>query len=236
MNSASKLSEIKTPIFRAAILGLVTAAALLLGAQMARAGVFFDDESGTTEESAPATKQKKSSSASPRQSSKAPIKTAENGIELRKMRRMGVGAQAMGSLGVGGILLELALTQNWAFVGGFGGGEGFQAFELEAKYVLTGDWLMPYFALGYANWSSVGKSGPIQKTKPAILAERLLNDDEKAEGQYRKHILFPAFGLQFMQLTGDYAGFSMFAELDMLLDVGNFVAAPTASLGLMYYF
>jgi len=227
---------------KSALVLLSIVLAFFLSTEPVRAGVFFNDDTGSTDdnESAPPAKTTRSSTRKPASSERAtvklPTKTATSGMDMRKIRRAAVGAQAAGALGMGGVLLELNFTPNWAFNGGFGGGEGFQAYMLQVKYVLTGDWLMPYATFGYANWASVGKSGPIQKTKPAILAERLLNDDEKADGQFKKHILYPGFGLQFMQLDGDYAGFSMYAEMVMLLDVGNFVAAPTGALGVMYFF
>jgi hypothetical protein len=95
---------------------------------------------------------------------------------------------------------------------------------------------MPYMSFGYASWASVGKTGRITKTSPAILADKLLSDDEKNAGEFQKNLLYPGIGLQFLQLKGEWAGSSVFAELTVLLDVGNFVAAPTATLGFLYYF
>lgn len=164
-------------------------------------------------------------------------KEASNGLEMRKSRRFGVGLQGAGNLGIGGAVLDLAFTPQWSFAAGFGGGEGFQAFMLQAKYVLAGDWLMPYFAFGYTNWSSIGQGrGPIGKTTPGLLYDKLLNSDERASGEYRKNLIYPAFGLQFMQLNGEWAGFSVYAEFVALLDIGGFTAAPTGSLGVLYYF
>lgn len=165
-----------------------------------------------------------------------PFKEAESGRELRTKRRAAIGVQAAGALGFGGALIELNFNPSWGFTAGFGGGEGFQAFNLQAKYVLAGEWLMPYMSFGYARWASVGKSSKITKTSPAILGEKLLNDDEKNAGEYQKNLLYPGLGLQFLQLKGEWAGSSVFAELTVLLDVGNFVAAPTGTLGFLYYF
>lgn len=165
-----------------------------------------------------------------------PFKEADNGRDLRTKRRVAVGLQAAGALGFGGALIELNFNPSWGFTAGFGGGEGFQAFNLQAKYVLAGEWLMPYMSFGYARWGSVGKSSRISKTSPAILGDKLLSDDEKNAGEYQKNLLYPGLGLQFLQLKGDWAGSSVFAELTVLLDVGNFVAAPTGTLGFLYYF
>ena len=95
---------------------------------------------------------------------------------------------------------------------------------------------MPYFSFGYARWASVGKSSRIDKTTPSILGEKLLNEEEKNAGVFQKNLLYPSLGLQFIQLNGDWAGSSIYAEITVLLDIGNFVAAPTGSFGLLYYF
>jgi len=165
-----------------------------------------------------------------------PFKEADTGIEMRKIRRVGIGAQAAGALGMGGMILDLNMSPKWSFTTGFGGGEGFQSYMFQAKYVLSGDWLMPYLGFGFTHWASMGKTGRITRTNPSILNEKLLNDDEKAAGEYRKNMFFPSIGLQFMQLKGAWAGSAVFAEITVLFDVGNFVAAPTGTVGLAYYF
>jgi hypothetical protein len=167
---------------------------------------------------------------------KTPVKEADNGLDLRKIRRMGIGAQAAGGLGFGGVLLDLNLTSNWSFLAGYGGGEGFSALELQGKYILTGEWLLPYAGFGYSRWSSNSKGSPIQKTNPAILSNRLLNDDEKAAGEFQKNLFLTSLGVQFITLKGEWAGSSVFAELTVLLDPANLVAAPTGALGFLYYF
>lgn len=168
--------------------------------------------------------------------SRALFKQADTGPELRKKRRFGAGLQAVGPLGVGGAIIDLNFTPQWSFSAGFGGGEGFQAFMFQGRYVLAGDWFMPYFAFGFTNWSSFGKTGAITKSTPSYLADRLLNGDERAAGEFRKNLIYPSFGLQFLQLSGEWAGFSLFGEISALLDLSQFVAAPTGSLGVLYYF
>lgn len=168
--------------------------------------------------------------------SRTAVKEAANGVDMRKSRRFGAGLQAAGALGFGGAILDLNFTPQWSFGAGFGGGEGFQAFKLEGRYVLSGDWLMPYFSFGYANWASIGKAGYIERTNPGYLGEKLLTATEKKEGEYRKHLIYPGFGLQFMQLNGEWAGFSLLAEFTALIDIGGFVAAPTGTISALYYF
>lgn len=173
---------------------------------------------------------------SPKRSRVVYEKEASTGIEMRKTRRFGVGLQAAGSLGLGGPVLELNFNPQWGFSGGFGGGDGFQSYKLEGKYILAGEWLLPYFAFGFCNWSSIGNRGPISRSSPAILYDKLLTGDERAAGVYRKNLFYPSFGLQFVQLTGEWAGFSILGEFTALIDVGSFTAAPTGTLAVLYYF
>ncbi len=168
--------------------------------------------------------------------SKITIKEASNGIDLKRKRRMAIGAQAAGSLGMGGVMLELNFDPTVAISIGYGGGEGFQAVAFQGRYILGGDWLLPYAAIGYAHWATSGRSSKIETTRPNLLGERLLTDDEKQQGEFGKHLIYPAFGLQLMQLKGPYAGFSFYAEVLVLFDAFHFLAAPTGAIGMLYYF
>lgn len=160
-----------------------------------------------------------------------------DGTELRKIRRVAVGVSTIGPLGVLGANLELNFTPQWAFMGGFGTGLSYQSFTLQVKRVLAGEYLMPYMAAGISRWYTVGEpKGPITKTQPAFLYDKFLNDTDKIEGQFSKVLLYPAFGLQYMQLSGDWSGMSLYAEVLLLLDIGSFEAAPTGTLGMLYYF
>lgn len=166
---------------------------------------------------------------------RVPYKEAEDGISLRKMRRVGVGLQAAGALGLWGATLDLNFTPQVSVTAGYGGGQGFQSFEAQAKYVFGGTWIMPYMTFGYARWSSTA-NGAITTTNPPLLGDRLLSDGEKASGVFAKNILYPGIGLQYMQLDGDYAGTSVYLEATVLMDIGRLVAAPTGALGAAYYF
>lgn len=167
---------------------------------------------------------------------KAP-KTASTGNSLRKVRRVGMGLMGAGPLGLGGAHVELNFSQSSGFLAGFGGGPGFQAYTFQFKKVLAGESLLPYMAVGFSRWMNFGENNErISETTPSILSERFMSDDDKAKGRINEFLIYPAFGLQYVQLTGDYAGFSIFTELVLLMDVGDFVAAPTGTLGMTYYF
>jgi hypothetical protein len=165
-----------------------------------------------------------------------PFKEATNGMDMRKMRRVAIGVQAAGNLGFGGALLELNFSPSWGFVAGIGGGEGFQTYEIGAKYVLGGEKFLPYLALDYAHWATINKTGYIERTNPSIVGDHLLTADERATGGFQKNLLIPGFGMQYVQLDGEWAGSSVFAELNILMDIGDFLVAPTGTIGFLYYF
>jgi hypothetical protein len=164
------------------------------------------------------------------------LKGAGSGLDLRKTRRVGIGAQAIGDLGFGGALLELNIDSDWGVTAGFGGGEGIQTYKLGAKYILTGEEFLPYIGMDFSHWSTLGKTGPIERTNPSIIGDHFLTGDERASGSYTKNFLVPAFGVQYIQLEGDWSGVSVFAELAAMLDIGDFLIAPTADFGFLYYF
>lgn len=160
-----------------------------------------------------------------------------DGFEMRMQRRVGVGLSGAGPLGVGGVNLELNLSPDLSFIGGFGGGKGFQSFTMQFKHVFGGGFFMPYFMGGYARWYSVGKKDSMESTtSPAFLGEKFLSDSDKLKGQYSVNLLYPGIGVQFTQHSGPWAGSSVYVEAVMLLDVEDFVAAPTGTIGYLYYF
>lgn len=164
------------------------------------------------------------------------IKEGSTGRELKTLRRVAVGVQALGALGLGGVQMELNFNPKWAGTIGFGGGSGFRALEVQAKHVLAGEWLLPYATFGYTRWESTRNLGRIDKTTPSILGERILTDGERASGEFSKDLFYTSFGLQLMQLKGKWAGYSIYAEGIILVDFSTFVASPTGTLGMLYYF
>jgi hypothetical protein len=164
-------------------------------------------------------------------------RVANDGIEMRALRRVGIGLTGAGPLGVAGANLELNFTPRWGVGAGFGGGGLYQAYTFQVKKVLAGEWLLPYMSFGYARWYTARHpEGPIVDTNPEFLADRFLSDRQKSEGEFAVNLIYPSFGLQYMQLSGDYAGLSVFAEIVVLLEVEDFQAVPTGTVGMFYYF
>lgn len=159
-----------------------------------------------------------------------------SGIAVRETRRVGVGVAAAGSLGLGGVLMEFNFTPSLSLLSGYGGSTDFQAFSFEVRHVLTGEVLLPYLSAGYARWANFGSHDRIKETTPGFLAESLMSDADRSGGKISEHLVYPAFGLQYMQLKGDWAGFSVFAQIMMLLDVSDFNSAATGMIGSIYYF
>lgn len=166
----------------------------------------------------------------------AETKTAATGLGMRKTRRVGVGLSAAGPLGIAGATLEINFTSRAGLLSGFGVGDGFQAYSFQFKKVLSGEWLLPFMTVGVARWYNFGKTTSIEKTNPSFLADRFMSERDKAEGKIDEFLVFPSVGLQYMQLKGPWAGYSVFAEILLMLDLADFVSAPTGTIGLLYYF
>ncbi len=157
--------------------------------------------------------------------------------QLRSTRRVSVGAQFGGSVGAAGLGIELSFAPQSIAVIQFGGGTSMQSFGAAWKYVFGGTSLAPYSQLGYSHWfGGSEEKKPIQRTSPSFLADRLLTKEEKAAGKFSKDLAVGGFGLQYYQLNGPYVGVSLFAEVDLLLDVTNPNPLATGALGLQYFF
>lgn len=161
-------------------------------------------------------------------------KTASNALDLRVLRRAGVGLVTAGELGLLGAKVELNITSNWSVSGAFGGSRDFSAFSFQAIRYMNGTNFLPYTGVGFARWH--GNPGTKSSTTPSVLSDTLWNSSDRNAGKVRELLLTPKLGLQYLSTTGPYAGYGFFAEVVVLVDIQDLVMAPTGSLGLSYYF
>lgn len=163
--------------------------------------------------------------------------SSSSGLDLRRNRKMGIGIAGAGVWGSLGTQLELNLSSRLSLAGGVGLGEGYKSFALQLRKYLSGESFLPYIAGGFARWYTTGKGmTQTEHTNPSLLAERFLSSHEKNTGQFSELFLFPTVGIQYFQLRGDWMGSSLFAELNLLIDIDDLVVGPTGSLGYTYFF
>lgn len=163
-------------------------------------------------------------------------KQAETGVALKDLRKVGVGFHVSGPYGALGAQMDLNFSQEFTASVGFGLGDGFNTFNFQVKRVIRGENLLPYGSLGFAKWST-NQSGEnkYSKTSPGFLADKFLSGDEK-NGMFSEDIFYPGVGIQYLISRGQWAGTSLFAELNLLVDLDKFNSAAVGSLGYMYYF
>ena len=164
------------------------------------------------------------------------LKRADDSLGFRNMRKVGVGLAAGGAHGLVGIDLELNFSPETSLRAGFGIADNYQSFGLAIKRVVGGKWFAPYVAGGFTRWYTVVDGGPTTHTTTSFLAERFLSETEKRTGQFAETLIYPALGIQYLQLNGNWAGSSLYAEILMLLDIDDFNSAATGALGFLYYF
>ncbi len=162
-------------------------------------------------------------------------KQAASADEFRTLRRVGIGSSIGGTHGIAGINLDLNFTQETTFGLGYGLGSPFKAFSMYIRRYMGSKSFSPYFAGGYARWTNDGGS-PVSGSTPNILADRFLTDEQKKTGKFQKNFLYPALGIQYNQLGGDWAGLAFALELDFLVDVENLVTGTTGGLNCTYFF
>ena len=163
--------------------------------------------------------------------------TYDSTLSMRAQRRVGAGLQIGGQAGMAGINLELNITPENSALLGFGGGPKYNSFSLAWKYIFGGNMFAPYFSTTLSRWYNAGKgSANFNDSNPSFLVNKFLTADERRSGVFGKDLLIPAFGLQMNLLKGKYAGFSVYTEIMMAINLDGFDQVPTGTMGTMYYF
>ena len=156
--------------------------------------------------------------------------------ELRARRRMGVGAEVLGELGLGGAFVELNFAPDDSAVLGFGGGLQFSSFEVNWRHIFGGRTISPYVSLGVAHWYTISEGTPISNSIPSVLTDKFLTQSEIDAGKFSLNFIAPAAGLQYNVLSGSYAGAAVRAEAVLLTGLRGFQTGFLGSLGVLYYF
>jgi hypothetical protein len=163
------------------------------------------------------------------------LKQSETSDEFRTLRRVGIGTSIGGTHGIWGLNLDLNFTEETTFGLGYGLGSPFRAFSMYIRRYMGTKTFSPYFAGGYARWTSAGET-PVTSSTPNLLADRFLTDEQKKSGKFAKNFLYPALGIQYNQLDGDWAGLSFALELDFMVDFENLVTGSTGGINCTYFF
>jgi hypothetical protein len=161
-------------------------------------------------------------------------KSYSKSAELMEELRMGIGIMAAGPMGFMGVQWQLNVFQDFGLTLGYGGARGFQAFNLDFKNYLGSGSFSPFVGGGYSRWT--GKDSPVNRTSPQFLATDFLSARERQTGSFAENLIYPSFGLQWYNLSGDWTGLSVIAEIIYLIDTEDFIAKPTAGIATMMYF
>lgn len=162
---------------------------------------------------------------------------ASHGFEFRKKRKVGFGVAGAGVWGMLGAHIDLNFSPAYTLHGGVGTGEGFQTFAVQVRKYIPGQSFLPYVSGGIARWYTTGNGkGPIKSSTPGFLASRFLNDREKETGIFSEVFIFPSIGIQYYQLNGEWRGSSIFAEINLLIDIDDIVVSPTGTIGYTRFF
>ncbi|MBS1968979.1 MAG: hypothetical protein JSU04_01660 [Bdellovibrionales bacterium] len=154
-------------------------------------------------------------------------------LALREARKIGLGLGLGGSLGFYGFNIEINFEDADGAMAGVGGGDGYSSFNLLWKHTFLGDTVAPYTTLGYSRWYNASGGG---NYKNSAVLDRVLTDQEKADGKFATDFLSGSVGLQYTTLRGELAGTSLFAEFVLLGDVHHGNIVPTGTVGAGYYF
>lgn len=158
--------------------------------------------------------------------------TYGSNLKMREQRKVGAGMAVGGPLGVAGVVLEFNFEDADGATTGFGTGPGYNSIALAWKHTFEGDYLAPYTTVGYSRWYN--SSGSYDGSSSIL--DRVLTDSEKKSGQFGTDFLTGSIGLQYNQLSGDFAGVSVYAELVALVEAKRSQFIPAGTVGALYYF
>ena len=149
---------------------------------------------------------------------------------------MGLGLS--GIHGLFGASLELNFNPQNSVELGFGTAPQYQSFHAQLKRSVSGKQFSPYLAGGYSLWFNhwEGSKNFNSKTYPAFFGEQFLTEEEISKGEFKKHMLYSAIGIQYFQMSEPLLGVSIYAEFNLLISLDAFEAAPIGGLGIKYYF
>lgn len=154
-------------------------------------------------------------------------------LKLREDRKIGLGTQLGGGLGVAGLDLEINVDSENSVIAGAGSGTGYGTFQVLWRHSFEGSYLTPYTTAGWSRWYN---SSSTSEYKNSLILDRVLNDSERASGRFGVDFLTVSAGMQYHQLSGDLMGLSFFAEFALLSALSNPSIVPTGTLGSIYYF
>lgn len=153
--------------------------------------------------------------------------------ELRRTRRVGVGASFLGRAGFIGLDTELNLAAEHSALASIGGGPGYTGVSLGYKWTpFTSRW-HPSFGGAVAGWVSESENFRNGATVPAFFRPR---SGQEGESRLRAVYVIPSVGLQSLQTRGPGVGGMIFAEALFFVDVSTLAVQPLGSVGARYFF
>ncbi|MBE8221242.1 MAG: hypothetical protein HAW60_00770 [Bdellovibrionales bacterium] len=156
--------------------------------------------------------------------------------DFQNTYRMGVGLDMMGKVGLAGVSLQLSLSPEFSFSGGFGIAGGFSSSFIEVKQVIKQyKKVLAYFGVGLTQWSS--ESGKIGKAfNPGFLRGKFLKPSEANTGKFQHYLISGSLGFKYLQTFGYLEGSSFYMELSPLFDLNSNSLAASAGFGVAYNF
>lgn len=153
--------------------------------------------------------------------------------QLRNERRVGGGIGFLGLYGNLGGNIEINFDASNSGQIIFGNAKGFNIFSGMWKHSFEGQYVNPYFSVGYSRWYSSVESN---LSGNSYILDQHLSDEELRIGKFGLGFLTGSLGLQYNQLDTDWIGSSVYFEFNFLFNPGSKVLSPAASLGSVYYF
>jgi hypothetical protein len=158
----------------------------------------------------------------------------ETNWDLKKHKKVGIGAAIGGVSGAYGINAELNLDPMSALVIGIGTGPSYGTFNLQGKVNFESYYLSPFLKMGYSRWFNSGRV-PSTATSSGILTQIYSSKDLRA-GKFDAGFLVASVGAEYNQLEGELSGVNFYGEMTMLLETTSLKMVPAGAVGVTYYY
>lgn len=154
--------------------------------------------------------------------------------QLRLQRRMGIGAEVLGRLGMIGADFEFNINERQSATAGIGAGPQYFSYSLGYKHLLDNRSLSPYFGVAVSRMIS-SRGTQITDTVPGWIGDYFLSAKDRSPEGFQKYFVSPQLGVQFTQFYGPSAGATVFLEIMAIYESESNRTAPAGALGMLYY-
>lgn len=162
------------------------------------------------------------------------VELYNSNLELKKHKKIGLGASVGGASGAFGINSEWNLDPQQAIVVGLGTGPSYGSFNLLYKYNFESKYLSTFAKGGYSKWFSA--TGNTTSFGNSDMFKQVFSEKDLKSGKFDTDMAVAAVGVEYNQLEGELSGVNFYGELVLMTEIKTAKLIPTGGVGLIYFY